>query len=143
MRNLILLTLVLLVIVSISFSIITNLQVVTPLDAAYKEIFGSKELRMAIASFVSYLLSENITSYCMTLLENKQSNKIFKILVAATIGILFDSLIFTHLAFLGIFPYEIIIELIESLIIVKILITIIVCIFIKLTEYIGLLKQKQ
>ncbi|QLE78914.1 queuosine precursor transporter [Francisella sp. Scap27] len=129
MRSLILVTLVALVIVAALLSLLSNIQVNSSLTEAYREVFGITELRIALASFMSYLLSENTTSFCTSLFKKTKLNLAVQIFFAAVMGILIDSIIFTHLAFVGMFPYGIVLELVLSLIIIKTLVTLLVSIF--------------
>lgn len=126
MRCLILATLVALVLVAILLSILSNIQVNSQLTEAYKQVFGVTELRIALASFVSYLLSENTTSFCTSLFKKTNLKLTIQIFLAAVMGILIDSVIFTHLAFIGMFPYSIVLELVLSLIVIKTTITLFV-----------------
>lgn len=127
MRSLIFATLVALIIAAILLSLISSIQINSPLAVSYKQVFGFTEFRIALASFVSYLLSENTTSFCTSLFKKTKLNLTVQIFFAAVmVGVLIDSIFFTHLAFVGMFPYSIVLELVLSLIIVKTTITLIV-----------------
>ena len=128
MRELIFSTLAILMLISIALSFAaktTGIDIHT--DKAFQVVFSLTTLRIAIASFISYLISENITSITTSFLNTLNIPfRFIRIILAALVGVSIDSLLFINIAFLGVFSLNIIGQLILTLIFFKILITTII-----------------
>lgn len=143
MKTLIASTLISILIISIALHILSSIYSTpaSPLDSAYEKVFSSTQLRVAVASLISYLLSENTTSILMTFLDKlKIKFNFIRIVLAAFLGIIIDSIVFINIAFLGVFELSTVIQLIISLIIVKGLITVLLCIFV---EIVNLVRKEK
>ena len=125
MRELIFSTLAILMVVSIALNFAaktTGIDIHS--DKAFQVVFSLTTLRIAIASFISYLISENITSIATSFLNTLNIPfRFIRIILAALVGVSIDSLLFINIAFLGVFSLNIIGQLILTLIFFKILIT--------------------
>ena len=138
MKSLISSTLISLVIISLALHFISSIysNPISSLDESYKQVFSSTQMRVALASLISYLLSENTTSIVMSILEkSKIKINFIRIVIAAFLGIIIDSVVFINIAFLGVFEVATVLQLILSLIIVKGIITILVCVFVDIVRF--------
>jgi len=128
MRELIFSTLFVLVLVSIALNFAANtVGLDSHSDSAFKSVFDLTTLRVAIASFISYLVSENVTSIATVFLNALNIPfRFIRMILAALVGVSIDSILFINIAFLGVFDLNIIGQLILTLIFFKILITTII-----------------
>lgn len=139
-KSLISSTLVSLIIISLALHFLSSIygNPISSLDDSYKQVFSSTQMRVALASLISYLLSENTTSIIMSILEKSKIKVNFiRVVLAAFMGIIIDSIVFINIAFLGVFEFSTVLQLVISLIIVKGAITILLCVFVDIVRLFG------
>ena len=128
MRELIFSTLIILMLISTALNFAAKTTGIDAhSDSAFEVVFSLTTLRIAIASFISYIISENVTSIATTFFNSLNIPlRFIRIILAALVGVSIDSILFINIAFLGIFDLQIIGQLILTLIFFKILITAII-----------------